>query len=166
MATEALISAPITNANATPRVKNNSGVEGGILRQACAFLECTAKDAASTYRMVRIPSNATGISVIFATDDQGTTGDTDIGIYQTNENGGAVVDADFFASAQDLFTAALTDSPVQHESAVYGKEDVEKSIWEALGLSADPDIMYDVVLTLTAAADAGGTVSMKAKYAI
>lgn len=166
MATEDLVSVPITNATASPVVFNNSGVAGGRLRQAVAFLVATAKDAASTYRMCRIPSNATGISVIFATDDQGTTGDTDIGIYQTSGNGGAVVDADFFASALDVNAAALAPFHVEHESGVYGLEDVEKPLWEALGLSEDPHRDYDVVLTTTEAFQAGGTVSLKVQYAI
>jgi hypothetical protein len=166
MATEALKSTPITNRDAVPSVFNDAGVDGGLLRQAVATLEHTAKDLGSTFRMVRIPSNATGIAVVLSSDDQGTTGDIDIGIYQTTANGGAVVDADFFASAYDVNAAAIAQVEVQHESAVYGLEDIEKPLWEALGLSADTNRDYDIVITSTEALQAAGTLSLRVTYTL
>jgi hypothetical protein len=166
MATEALKSTPVTNAEASPVVFNNSGVEGGAMRQSVATVEATAKDAGSTYRMLRIPSNATGISLIFACDDLGTTATVNVGLHQTTANGGAVVDADFFASAVDCNSAAVAPTHIEHESGVYGIEDIETPLWEALGLSADPGIDYDVMVTSVGAIDQAGTISLKAQWAI
>jgi hypothetical protein len=114
--------------------------------------------------MCQVPSNANIKQVLLSCDDIGTTTVADVGIYQTTANGGAVVDADFFASAVSLKDGALADSNVTHESGAYGVEDIEKPLWEALGLSADSHRMYDVALTLTAASDAAGTVSLKVFY--
>jgi len=166
MATEALSSTPITNINATPQVRNNAGVDGGVLRQAVGTLEHAGGDAGSTYRMVRIPSNAAGIAVVLSADDAGVTGLIDIGIYQTSSNGGAVVDADFFASAYDVKTAAVAQVEVQHESTVYGLEDVEKPLWQALGLSADPHRDYDVVITSTEALATASTLTLRVTYTL
>ena len=71
-----------------------------------------------------------------------------------------MVDADHFASAQSIATA-LKNSDVTHESGVFDIDDVEKPLWEALGLTADPQRFYDIAVTLTAAAGSAGTVSAK-----
>lgn len=151
MAVEALKSAALTNADATPIVFNNSRVARGPVQQSLGYAIADAVSSiGSTYRLARIPSNAFGIRVIVSCTAFTTTGAGDIGIYQTAANGGAVVDADFFASAQ-LFTTALPNTEVTHESGVYGVNDKEKPLWQALGLSADPMRDYDVAITLTAA---------------
>jgi len=53
---------------------------------------------------------------------------------------------------------------VTHESGVFDVANIEKRLWEALGLSADPKIWYDIVVTLTAAAGSAGTISLKTRY--
>jgi hypothetical protein len=52
-------------------------------------------DIASTYRMFRVPSNAVMTDLKIYSPDIGTTTIADIGLYAAD--GGAVVDADFFA---------------------------------------------------------------------
>jgi len=164
MATEALQSTPISNGDAQPEVRNNAGVQDGILRQSVATIEHAGGDLGSTYAMMRIPSNATGMVLVLAADDAGATGDIDIGIYQATEHGGLVVDADFFASAVDVNAAVTTPTEVQHESGVYGVEDVEKPLWEALGLSADSMRDYFVVITSTEALGTASTMSLRLTY--
>ena len=149
MATVTLKSTPITNADATPKVTNNPGVTDGMLRRAVGTLENeAADDVGSTYRMVRVPSNAHISRVEYAADAAGATGQVNIGVYQTADNGGAVVDEDHFASALDPGAAAIGRTEVTHESAVYPIESAEMPLWEALGLSADPGIDYDIVITV------------------
>lgn len=166
MATEDVVSTPVTNATATPVVFNNAGVAGGLVKQSVATVEASGDtDAGSTYRMARVPSNAVGIEVLFACDDLGTTGTVNIGLYDTVENDGAVVDADFFASALDGNTAALDMTHVEHESGVYNIADIEKPLWEALGLSADPHKEYDVVIVSVGAINAAASMTVKVRYA-
>jgi hypothetical protein len=38
---------------------------------------------------------------------------------------------------------------------VYGANDIEKPLWEALGLTSDPGVDYDVAITLTTAQGVG-----------
>jgi len=89
-----------------------------------------------------------------------------VGLHRTTEDGGAVVDADFFASAIDCNAAALAPFPIQHESAVYGLEDIEKPLWEALGLSADSHKDYDIVVASVGAIDQAGTINLSVRYAV
>lgn len=168
MVTENLKSLPITNRDATPQVKNNSSLDGGSLKSAVGYVEVTTADLASTYRMCQVPSNCRIDQVLLYTDDWGSTGLIDVGIYQTVANGGAVVDADHFASAVDVKTSATGSQglDITHESGVFNIDDAEKPLWQALGLSADPCIFYDVVITSTEAASQGASVALKVHYVI
>lgn len=165
MATENVKSAAITNRDATPAVLTSC--QGGRVRRAWGTVEALAAgDTGSTYRMCEIPSNARAIRVVLATDDLGTTATLDVGIYQNTANGGAVVDADFFASAINANSAAVAETMVSHESGAYNIDDIEKPLWEALGLTADSNRTYDVVVTSAGDIDANGTITVIVDYVV
>lgn len=166
MASVTLYSTQITNRDASPRALSNSYLTKGPLFESVGTLESSAADdIGSTYNLCQIPSSARISDVLLTCDSLGTAGAANIGVYETTENGGAVVDADLFASAQVL-TSALDKTSVLHESGVFGKDEVEKRLWEVLGLSADPKKDYDVVLTLSTATIDAGTVSLHVRYTI
>jgi hypothetical protein len=103
MAVEAVKSTLISNADATPAVLNNPRVDGGFERAKVATVAITNADSVgSTYRMFRVPSNAVVTDLRIYAPDIGTTTVADIGLYRTAADGGAVQDADFFASALSL----------------------------------------------------------------
>lgn len=137
---------------------------GGVDREAVGAKVTNADDSiGSTIRMVRIPSRARISAVLLHTDGAGTTGAADIGLYHADD--GAAEDADLFASAQDLATAAA-NSDVTYESGVVDVADRGKRLWEQLGLSEDPGVEYDVTLTLTAAVDAATSLMLKVQYVL
>lgn len=157
----------ITNRDSSPVVLSNSNISGANLKECVGTLETVNGDSiASIYIFGQIPSNARVSQVLLYSDDIGTTTVADFGLYRTTADGGAVVDADFFGSAVVLNAGALNGTDITHESAVLGPEDAEMMLWQALGLSSDPRIMYDVAATLTAAADAAATISLKIRYCI
>ena len=165
MAVVAVKSTLITNADATPAVLNSPRVDGGFERIEVATAAITSGDnTGSTYRMFRVPSNAVMTDLRIYSPDIGTTTISDIGLYRTAKDGGAVVDADFFASALSLKDGALNGTDVLHESAVFSIANSGKELWDALGLTSDPSVFYDVAFTLTAAADATGTVKLIGRY--
>ena len=136
----------------------------GPIREAVETLEAVSGDSiASTYRMVRVWSGWRVTDVILDCDAI-TTCAADIGLYRTAADGGAVVDADFFASAQSLATV-LNSQNVTNESAVVDIANKGKRLWEMLALTADPGVWYDVVVTLTAAAGSAGTVTLRVRFA-
>lgn len=166
MAVVAVKSTLITNADATPVVLNSPRVDGGFERVSVAAAAITSGDSiGSTYRMFRVPSNAVMTDLRIYSPDIGTTTISDIGLYDTAAAGGAVVDADFFASALSLKDGALNGTDVLHESAVFSIANSGKELWDALGLSSDPHKFYDVALTLTGAADATATVKLAGRFA-
>ncbi len=166
MAVVAVKSTLITNADATPAVLNSPRVDGGFERLEVATAAITSGDnTGSTYRMFRVPSNAVMTDLRIYSPDIGTTTISDIGLYRTAKDGGAVVDADFFASALSLKDGALNGTDVLHESAVFSIANSGKELWDALGLTSDPSVFYDVAFTLTADADATATVKLIGRYA-
>lgn len=160
-------SGSITNRDATPQVMSNAILNGGMIRECAGTVELANGDSiGSKYIMCTLPSNARVSSILIYLDAI-TTCAADFGLYQTTANGSAVVDADFFASAQSLASASALGIEVAHEATgTYDIDDAEKPLWSALGLSSDPGIGYDLVATLTAAAGSAGTLSVKAKYVI
>lgn len=165
MGVVAVKSTVVTNADATPATLNKLGLSGGAIKRSVGTVETTnGDDIGSTYRICRVHSSWYIDQVKLYSDDIGTTTIADFGLYRTAADGGAVVDADFFGSAVSLKDGAVAGTEIQHESAVYGVEDIEKPIWSALGLTSDPGVWYDVTATLTAAADAAGTISLRVTY--
>jgi hypothetical protein len=171
MAVVTVKSGAITNRDATPRVHSNPGLLDGMGRKFVGTAEAANGDSiASKYILGQLPSNARNVLIKLYCDAI-TTCAGDVGIYRSTEDGGAVVDVDFFASAQSLASAITTGTEVQHEADAtdagvgYGLADLEKPLWQALQLTADPGVVYDVVVTLTAAAASAGTIALRGEYA-
>ena len=155
----------ISDRDSDPRALANSRLSKGQIFEGIGTLEAVSGDSiGSTYLFAQIPSNAR-ISQVLLSSDAITTCAGDVGIYKSTDDGGTVVDADFFASAASL-ASAQANVDVTHESGVYGIDAVEKPLWQALGLTSDPGILYDLVVTLTAAAGSAGTISMAVRYVI
>jgi hypothetical protein len=154
----------ISNRAATPRVANEPWNDAKLKTTGAGIVEVsTDTDATDELRFCRVRSNALVKRVLLSCDAVSTSGAMDVGIYRTDDDGGAVVDADFFASAQ-VVTSALVDSNVTHESGVYGIEDRDKPLWEALGLSVDPQVWYDVAGTVTTDMGGAGTLVLEVEY--
>lgn len=160
----------VTNGDASSQTINSVKIDGGRLRERVGVAEVTNGDSiASTFRLARVKSGDR-ISRVLLSCDAITSAAADVGIYDiASVNSGAVVDVDFFASAQSI-ASALVHQDITHEAdaadagAGYGLADVEKPLWQALGLSSDPGKQYDIVATLTAAATATGTLGLKVQY--
>lgn len=157
----------ITNADASPAVLNNPRANGGFVRSFCETVETANGDSiASVYRFFRVRSNARPHDLKLYSDDIGTTTIADFGVYRTAADGGAVVDADLFSSAVSLKDGALNGTDILHESGVIDVAEATQELWQLLGLSTDPGIDYDVCATLTAAADAAGTITLKGLFSV
>ena len=162
MAVNAYKTTAITNLDATPIVRANPWVHGGNAKQFAGTIEAVNGDSiASTYRFFRIGSWMRPVSLTLFCDAI-TSAAGDLGLYRTTADGGAVVSQTLFASAQSVASAITTGTNIRFEQDDIAN--VEKRIWELLGLTADPNLEYDVTLTLTAAATAGGTLSLQGAF--
>jgi hypothetical protein len=165
MAVVTLKSTAITNADATPVDLSAAYLTNGRVREAVGTVEITSGDSiGSTYRLARVWSGWRISELLESHDDNGTTATADLGLYDIASAGGAVVDADFFASAIVLNGGAVNAANITFESGVFNIDDIEKRIWEGLGLTEDPKKWYDLTLTLTAASDGTGTFSLQTRW--
>lgn len=157
----------MTNFTATPKVPNSANVQNGNLRESQGFAVIANGDSvASKYPLFLIRSNDRVSEIKFYSADIGTTTAGDLGLYRTDDDGGAVVDVDFFCSALALNAGPYNGVDITFEAAAAGGliTNGEKRVWEALGLTTDPNLLYQVVLTLTGAADAAGTALFRLRF--
>lgn len=156
----------ITNAVATPAVLTDASKSVGILREASSAATTANNQAANdTVRLVRVPSNARISQVLLSCADASTAGAVNIGVYQTAENGGAVVDADLFASAVDLSGGPMQNLDCTFESGEYTYAESALPLWEVLGLTADSNREYDIVAQVSTTFNGGPTtLALKVRY--
>jgi hypothetical protein len=158
----------VTNATTTPVVLSDPALHGGFLRERAAVVTSAADDSAtSVFRFFRVSSTSRISQILVSAADATTAGAIDIGIYQTEDNGGAVVDADLFASALDLTAGPYNNSDQTFESGQYTLAETEKPLWEVLGLSADSQREYDVCAVVTTTFNGGPTaIRIAARYTV
>lgn len=165
MAVVTVKSSLITARDSLPPGKSTLSTGPRRLYDQADTVEVTNGDSiASKFILGSVPSSASMRELIVLCDAI-TGAAADFGLYRTTQDGGAVVDADLFGSAVSLATAITTGTNVLHESGVLDIANLAKPLWQILGLSSDPAVMYDVVATLTAAATASGTLTARISYA-
>lgn len=164
MAVENKKSTLVTNADAKPADLSSPIIAHGRKREQVGVLEvAAADDDGSVFRFGRVWSGARVSKIEYANDAM--TGSTawEVGVHETADNGGAVVDADEFASALDLSSAhAFTD--VTYEAVATEIDKVEQPLWQRIGLTEDPKKWYDITATATTIGSAAGTVALRITY--
>lgn len=157
----------ITNRNATPRVISNPAVSGGDLKEKVGYIAAATDDSAtSVFRIATVPSNARISEILITAADFTTAGAINVGLHRTTADGGTVVDADLFASAVDLSGGPFSNLDITREAGTtnWTLADAEKMLWQALGLSTDPGIEYDVTATISTNFNGGSGILFKVRY--
>lgn len=165
MATANTKSTAVSNRDASPRVPSPAHLVRGPLFEAVGTVEvAAADDNGSVYRMARLRSSDR-VSQLTVFNDLITGGSGfDLGLYRTADDGGGVVDADLFGSGLDLTVASVAGADYTFESAATDIGKIEKRLWELLGLSADPQVDYDIAFTGVTVGSAAGTVSLRVRF--
>jgi hypothetical protein len=165
MAVVSLKSTIITNRDATPVVLTDGLKSGGALKEGQGYVSAANGDSAgSKYLLFSVPSNARLASLIFQCEALGAGAKLDLGAYRNTADGGAVVDADFFASAVDV-SAAVAPIDLLNESGTNTIDKQEMPLWQALGFSADVNSSFDIAATVNVAIAAAGKLSCKGRFA-
>ena len=158
-------SASVTALDASTPILNTRG-EGAKydVREIDDFAALTtAEVSGSIIRLVRVPTDAIIKTIILENEALGTSVTADIGVYYSsstndspaaNAKAGAVVDADFFASAVAV-AAAVAPTNVTNESTTYNLSKRKQPLWEAVGLATDPGGFFDIAVTTGGATVAG-----------
>lgn len=156
---------PITNAEALPPVRNPVTLEGGRVRSIVSKVEIAAgDDDGSVYRMARVHSSWRIKSIRKMSD--AITGGTDfaVGLYQTAENGGAVVSKGCYADSLSLASADTTGTNVAFQAR--NIDNSENRVWQDAGLTEDPQRFYDLCFTGDTVGTVAGGLATDVEYVI
>lgn len=122
---------------------------GTLCRVAASHAKAGGQSTNDIYPLLRLWTGWTIDSFVFATAAWGSSGVVEIGCYDTAENGGAVIDADCFASALDV-SAAIARIDLLMESAVIDYDEINNTLRDLLGIAATvPHKWVDLCLTAT-----------------
>lgn len=147
--------------DSTPIVRANPWVHGGNSKQFAGTVQAMAGDSVgSTYRMFRVGSWMRPVSLLLFCDAIG--GAADLGLYRTASDGGDAVKKALFASAHSMADAVSEGQNIRFEADDIAN--IEKRVWELLGLSADPNLEYDVTLTAVSMLQSSGTLALQGTF--
>lgn len=160
MATEALKTTQLTNLDSTPPVRTtNYGQNMQVLYGS--LTATTAMTSGSTYRMIRLPSNAILHSAKVWLDATVTTFTGDITLYYGSGTlVGTLVAADIFKNA---YAMAAIVAPTEFFLGGLGGlgADLGDPLWQIAGLSSDPGGFFDITIVTTATTDGAPVVNMQ-----
>lgn len=164
----------ISNRDASPLVLSNPSFSRSEIKQGYGYVSAIIADSAgSIYRLFQMNSNARLSSIILQCAALGAGAKIDVGayygndakdIYSGNSLAGAVISANFFATAVDV-SGALGPTEVANESGSYTLDKQEMPLWQALGLASDPECHIDIAAVVNVAIAATGLLSLKGSYA-
>ena len=177
MAVVNLKSTTITNRDAVPPVFNDGRLEKGNLLSSVGSATLGAADtggasysAGSTYVLCSVPSSAIVRNVLLSCAAL-TGGAISLGVARnTKDSSGNAYPTAIGATATALFASgqsvasALSKSNVTNQSGNYPLNKQEQPLWQAAGLSADPNTTLDIVALLTTSVTAGGLLGVEVQY--
>lgn len=154
----------ITNRDGGAGTLNSSILDGGRAREKYDIVAAANGDSAtSKYIICQVPTNCRVTRVLLWSDALGGSAAGDVGVYRTTADGGAAVDADFFATAAAV-ASAVAGTDITNESTTNTLIKRGQPLWQALGVASDPGGFYDIVITLTAATAAAGSIGLTVAY--
>ena len=187
MATEALKSVPIVNLDSFPIVENTTGEGGpGFLKEVNGHIaSTTGVTLGSTYRLVRIPTNAKVKQVLLTNGAAGATGNVDIDVAFSDSTTDGTQQA--FSSLANpvvqltgpvdnkLFGAATAVTAAQKNLDVtfgntFTTDHQNLPLWQVLvnlgatQFSTDPGGFFDILLKTTSTLAAGGDLAIQVNY--
>lgn len=153
-------SAQITAMDATPAQRQTPRTWNAREMVCMASLEKdAADDSTNALRFFRVHSSWVPVELVVKNDAITSVTDVNIGLYDIR--GGAVVNENVFADAVSVATANLGDVL---DDTTGLREDYGEAIWERLGLTEDPELWYDLAITVISAATNGGTIVVIGKF--
>jgi len=186
MATEALKTTPIAALDALPPLFPTIGEGGaGHLKSINAHVVATAGvTSGSTYRMVRIPTNAKVKRVFLTNAAQGATGNIDIDVAFSDSSGenqqfqqfaGGIVQIS--AADNKLFGSAVAITSAQKNldltfQNTFTTDHMNLPLWQVLinlgttQFVSDPGGNFDILLKTTSTLANGGDLSIEVQFVV
>ncbi|MCP4935428.1 MAG: hypothetical protein GY927_14805 [bacterium] len=148
----------ITGLQASPQERADPGLAGGNIHAWCETVEVTAgASATSTYYFAQLPSKARVMPGSVIHFDAITPADVDLGVFNVGNATDFTDDPDALLDGTDMSSAGSAN--IVGDIAQFGD-----ALWQAAGLSEDPNCMMDIKMTVNATATSGGTVTLYLEY--
>lgn len=159
-------STAVTNRDATPAVLTPAHMVRGIVYQATGVYSKVAGDGdGSIIRFARVRSSDRIVSAGIGNVALSGCTDCDLGFYRTAADGGAVVGVDKLFDGQSMASARATPTNLLGAGTNgVPTASLEMRVWELLGLTSDPQVEYDVALTMNTAGSAAGAIALHLNY--
>ena len=164
----------ITNRDATPPVLNDARIERGTLKSSVGSVAVGAADSATSYYpLCQVPSSAMVRSVFLTCLAGMTTLAGDIGVFKNTAQSAGVTtgvaantgSGTIFAAATTMAVAADRKDATNLNSNAYPTDKREQPLWQAIGLTVDPGLMFDIGIKVTTAnTGAAGRVGLEVNY--
>tara|TARA_R110000824_G_scaffold179780_3_gene360125 strand:+ start:392 stop:907 length:516 start_codon:yes stop_codon:yes gene_type:complete len=144
----------------------NVGEAHGRVRNKRIEIELPDTANADEVRLATFRSNDRIVGMQIAYDDLGTAGTLNVGIaYSGDNNDGATIDADCFASLLDLSSAAVGRTEISGESGVNGGASLfGKTLWQVGAIATDPGGYIDLLGVTPTGTTTAGTVVLMVQY--
>ena len=156
----------VSNIVASPPVQNSVMLENGRQRSSCSFVTVTNGDSiGSIYKMARVMSHWR-IQSLRAVWGNITSGTASLGLYRTDQDGGALVLAAAYAAGQSIATANFATGGLELFLQNRTIDKTIQQVWQDAGLAADPKLAYDLCFTLNAAATATAFLGLDAGFVV
>jgi hypothetical protein len=141
---------------------NPTRLEGGRHRSQAAVVPVTAGDSiGSVYKLARVLTQWRFLSLrMFTSGTPG--GGIGLGLYQTDDNGGSVINQSIYTTSASLNSGTNTGLDLifaTRSPALY-----ENQIWQDAGFTGDPRRALDLCMTLTAGITNTGFVAFDITY--
>ncbi len=186
MAQDFIKSTPLTNRDARPQIPNPLTYAGRNFMKRAVCTATAGVLTGSQYGFFSLPSSAVIVSAELSTVAQGGSSAADIGLWETaakpgnfvaatgwanqahataDSYGGAVTNAgQYFVAGQTLVSALTKTQLWLLNSSFQTRALADQPIWKVMGLTSDPQVEYDVVMTATATITTGGAMVMEVSY--
>lgn len=171
-----LKSTAITNRDAVPKVLTDSFISGGGSYQSYGWVFTGSADSAgSAYKLCQVPSNSRLSSLDMLNGALGsgalldtavwypTTVPTGGGAFLAASVGATLISSSAFTTAIVGNTANTTASQLITTTQV-GINYQEMPLWQMLGLTSDPEVMFDIGFSLRVATATAGYLGLKATF--
>lgn len=149
---------------ATTQKIDDPSFKGNPFNFGTSFTLTTSHTSGDIIALFPLSSNSVVRALLLSTDGAATAGAMDVGLYTFNKGGdtATAVDADLFASAQAI-TSAATRTDITNESTNFPLTSRFLPLWDTVsGLTQDPSTSYWVCGTITTNVDATNVIAVEA----
>ncbi len=136
-----------------------------LVSVVCNFDVAAADSNGSVYRIAKLNKNLIPVEIWLTNTAMTAATDYDIGLYRTQENGGAAANKDCFDDGSDINAGKTIAAPLNGLTDL-GTANIGKQIWQLAGAasSAAADPEYDLAVTGVAVGTAAGTIQVRALF--